>query len=372
MANRIFDLPQTRGTFEMAGKVTGTQRNNFFSDKKTNSGKERHALNFGVQTKKDGSPFYIDLSGMPRDKVYFFRREDKEKGITADKIEVPWKDRLTFAVPEGYNMIGVRVGVVKKSNDAGAMVNGSHILTDFDAAKEIADNLHDGDSVYVRGSIEYSTYKGKHQVRFVPNQVSLSSKEIDFDAENFEEKAYFNQTIVYTGAHKADDSDEMVIDAKIVNYSTIEDAEFFVDPNVDKDHAQLVKSIRKFIKPYTAFKCFGPIVNQEKVDEVEEDNIWGGKNKMERQSSPVTRKLYLDGIDSDSFDPNLKDRDATPTYTEDNIAAAVVKIAANEQAKKDFDGKASDGEKEAAAWWGDANGASKIASDDEVDSPWDD
>ena len=28
MADRIFNLPQTRGSFEMAGKVTGTQRSN--------------------------------------------------------------------------------------------------------------------------------------------------------------------------------------------------------------------------------------------------------------------------------------------------------------------------------------------------------
>ena len=368
MANRIFDLPQTRGTFEMAGKVTGTKRNGFYSDKDTKSGKERHALSFGIQTNKNGAPFYVELSGMPRDKVYFFRREDKEKGVTADKIEVPWKDRLSFVVPEGYNMIGVRVGVVKKPNDAGVMVNDNHMMTDFDAAKEIADNLNDGDSVYVRGNIEYSTYKGKHQVRFVPNQVSLSSKEIDFDAENFKEVANFTQTIVYTGSQKADDSDEMVISAKIVNYNTIEDAEFFVDPNVDKEHAQLVKSIRKFIKPYTAFECFGPIVNQEKVDEVQEENIWGGTNDMKRQASPVTRKLYLKGINADSFDPSLTDRDATPTYTEELIAAAKAKIAANEQAQKDFDGKA--GEKEAAAWWGGANEGAK-PTDEEVDSPWD-
>ena len=181
MADRIFNLPQTRGSFEMAGKVTGTQRSNFYNEKETKSGAMRRVLSFGVQTSNENT-FYIDLAGMPRDKVYFFRRADKDKGIEKDKKEVAWKDRLTYVAPEGYDMIGVKVGVTKKTNESGKVINDNKTLTDFDAAKEISENLHDGDNVYVRGNIEYSTYNGKHQIRFVPTQVSLSSKEIDFDA----------------------------------------------------------------------------------------------------------------------------------------------------------------------------------------------
>ena len=228
MADRIFNLPQTRGSFEMAGKVTGTQRSNFYNEKETKSGVMRRVLSFGVQTSNENT-FYIDLAGMPRDKVYFFRRADKDKGIEKDKKEVAWKDRLTYVAPEGYDMIGVKVGVTKKTNESGKVINDNKTLTDFDAAKEISENLHDGDNVYVRGNIEYSTYNGKHQIRFVPTQVSLSSKEIDFDAEGFEELALFTQTIVYTGCRKSDEGDEVIVDAKIVNYNTIEDAEFFID-----------------------------------------------------------------------------------------------------------------------------------------------
>ena len=50
MADRIFNLPQTRGSFEMAGKVTGTQRSNFYNEKETKSGAMRRVLSFGVQT----------------------------------------------------------------------------------------------------------------------------------------------------------------------------------------------------------------------------------------------------------------------------------------------------------------------------------
>lgn len=373
MADRIFNLPQTRGSFEMAGKVTGTQRSNFYNEKETKSGAMRRVLSFGVQTSNENT-FYIDLAGMPRDKVYFFRRADKDKGIEKDKKEVAWKDRLTYVAPEGYDMIGVKVGVTKKTNESGKVVNDNKTLTDFDAAKEISENLHDGDNVYVRGNIEYSTYNGKHQIRFVPTQVSLSSKEIDFDAEGFEECAQFVQTLVYTGCRKSED-DEVIIDAKIVNYSSIEDAEFFIDYKKDAMNKAMADSIRKRLKPYTSFECHGNIVSQQVVEDVNdaEDDLWGGnwnaKNKMKRQSTPVVRKLYIDVINRESFDPNPKDKDAEPTYTEDNISEARAKIAANAQAKKDFDGKAAGNDN--TDWWGDTKKMNTdIASANEEEVDW--
>ena len=374
MADRIFNLPQTRGSFEMAGKVTGTQRSNFYNEKETKSGAMRRVLSFGVQTSNENT-FYIDLAGMPRDKVYFFRRADKDKGIEKDKKEVAWKDRLTYVAPEGYDMIGVKVGVTKKTNESGKLVNDNKTLTDFDAAKEISENLHDGDNVYVRGNIEYSTDNGKHQIRFVPTQVSLSSKDIDFDAEGFEECAQFVQTLVYTGCRKSED-DEVIIDAKIVNYSSIEDAEFFIDYKKDAMNKAMADSIRKRLKPYTSFECHGNIVSQQVVEDVNdaEDDLWGGnwnaKNKMKRQSTPVVRKLYIDVINRESFDPNPKDKDAEPTYTEDNISEARAKIAANTQAKKDFDGKAAGNDN--TDWWGDTKKMNTdIAPANEEEDDWD-
>lgn len=373
MADRIFNLPQTRGSFEMAGKVTGTQRSNFYNEKETKSGVMRRVLSFGIQTSNENT-FYVDLAGMPRDKVYFFRRADKDKGIEKDKKEVAWKDRLTYVAPEGYDMIGVKVGVTKKTNESGKVVNDNKTLTDFDAAKEISENLHDGDNVYVRGNIEYSTYNGKHQIRFVPTQVSLSSKEINFDAEGFEECAQFVQTLVYTGCRKSED-DEVIIDAKIVNYSSIEDAEFFIDYKKDAMNKAMADSIRKRLKPYTSFECHGNIVSQQVVEDVNdaEDDLWGGnwnaKNKMKRQSTPVVRKLYIDVINRESFDPNPKDKDAEPTYTEDNISEARAKIAANAQAKKDFDGKAAGNDN--TDWWGDTKKMNTdIASANEEEVDW--
>lgn len=367
MANRIIDLPQTKGSFEFAGKVTGTQRSGYYNESTTKNGSTRRVLSFGIQTNKDDT-FYVELAGMPRDNVSFFRRADKDKGIEKDTKKIPWKDRFNYVAPEGYEQIGVRVGVTKVQNEKGKMVNDNKVMTEYDATEFISQNLHDGDDVYVRGNIEYSTYNGKHLTKFVPTQVSLSSKEIDFAAEDFEEKAYFTQTIVYTGGHKDTESDDIILDAKIVGYSSVEDAEFYINPKMNEQVAVMAKSLKKYVKPYTSFECHGPIIAQKKVEEVEEEDIWGCANKMKKQSSPVVRKLYLDGIEAATFDPDPKNRDAEPTYTEDNISEAIAKIRNAAQAKKDFDGKAA--EEDAASWWGGQNKSTATPSANEEEEDW--
>ena len=50
-------------------------------------------------------------------------------------------------------------------------------MTDFDACKEVNDNLKDGVSVFVRGSLDYSSFldnNGNKQTstKLVPNQIS--------------------------------------------------------------------------------------------------------------------------------------------------------------------------------------------------------
>ena len=85
---------------------------------------------------------------------------------------------------------------------------------------------------------------------------------------------------------------------------------------------------------------------------------------MKRQSTPAVRKLYIEGVNPDSFDPNPGEKDAEPTYTEDNISEARAKIAANAQAKKDFDGKAAEND---TSWWGDSNKSTATPVNEEED-----
>lgn len=134
---RIFDLPVTKGSFQVAGIVSGTQKDNFFTEKKAKNGKDFRAVTFGVEV-NEGSSVYLSLNGMEQDNVFYSKRGDKEKGIKPETESVPWRDRYNFS-KEGFTLIGVRTGVKKVVNSKGEEVNDKKILAPFDATKEIAD-----------------------------------------------------------------------------------------------------------------------------------------------------------------------------------------------------------------------------------------
>ena len=92
MANRLFDLNETKGTFRIRGIVTGMERDGSYSDKKTKTGKSRWQLTFWLQDDK-GEILYVNCEGMERDIVYFSKRNDD--GTTETK-QVKWADRHSF------------------------------------------------------------------------------------------------------------------------------------------------------------------------------------------------------------------------------------------------------------------------------------
>ena len=228
---RIFELPQTKGTFQMMGAVSGTQSKNFYKEIKTSKGNDFRSVFFSVKTREDSAPNNVSLTGMPREFVYFSRREDKAKGIERDTKKIPFADRYANILPEEYRMIGINIGLERKETEGGKSENVKKTLADFDACKEIAEKLQDDSTVFVRGNVDFSTYEGKHRVQFTPGQVSLCSKPVDFTAENVSENALFTQHMVFVGISMDKEKNEAVVSAKIVAYNTIEDAVFYIDSN---------------------------------------------------------------------------------------------------------------------------------------------
>lgn len=344
---RLIDLVQTRGSFSVSGLVTGTDKDSFYEDKLTQSTKKPfRSVNFGVKIDKDGSSVYTYLNGMERKSVYYSRREDKAKGITKDTQEVAWKDRYTFD-KEGYRMIGVNVGVKKIVDKKGNEVNDKKVLTEFDACEEIGTNLKDDASVFVKGNLEFSTYNDKHNVRLVPTQVSLC-RPIDMEAEDYTPNAQFTQVIVFTGIEPNEDKTKFTVSAKIVNYESIEDAEFVIHDS------KLATAFRKNIKPYSSIKVWGDIIVERDIEEVEEASVWGTANKMERVNSPTQRLFVITGADPQTID--------TEEYSEDKIDKAIAKIAASKKAEDDYGNSNSN----------DGNWGKSLESNDELDDdePW--
>ena len=347
---RLFDLPETKGAFQLKGIVTGTNKDKFYKEIKTKSNKDMRMINFGV-TYNDNSTLFINLQGMEQDNVYFSKKAEKagEKGET---VKVPWADRFSFN-REGFRLIGKNIGVRKKIDSTGKTVNDKKILTDFDACKEINEHLEDGASVFIRGNLDYSSFfddKGnkKTSTKLVPSQISLCS-DVDFDDEKYIQQNDFNQVIIFMGIDQEKENDKptgrFVVLAKIVTYSNIEDVEFIIE----KDKKELANKFRKSLKPYNSIKVSGHVVSYVQTETVVDDDEWGEEDAMEKVAAPVKREFIITGAKGSSVDKD--------TYTEENVNAAIAKINKANKAESDF-GDDSDDE------WGD------LAGMDDEDSAW--
>lgn len=311
---RLIKLPQTKGEFKISGLATGTKKGDkFFNNKKTKKGVDMNLLSFGVETNKD-STVYVSLNGMVRDEVFFYKRPE-EKGKKGTTKKIAWVDRYKFN-EEGYKLIGLNIGVTKKLNDKGQEVNDNKMLTEFDACKHIGENLQDGQPIFTRGNIEYSSYKNdkgevKRSTKFVPNQVSLCG-DIDFDKEGFEENNTFKQVIIFESIEmdttdKEDPKARLI--AKIVTYSTIETAEFIIR------NKNLYNTFKKKLKPYSSITVWGTIANKVIKEEASEEDVWGEENKFDKVGGSSIRELVITGAD-----PNSVDED---TYSEAELEKAI-------------------------------------------------
>lgn len=351
---RPFDLPETKGTYQLKGIVSGVEKEGFYKETKTKTGRDFRMVKFGLTYNKEDNPFNTFINGIQQDNVYFSKRNDDGKTVTE---KVPWSDRFTFK-REGFRLIGKNVGVTKVANEDGKLVNNKKSLTDFDCCKELGQNLKDGMSLFTRGTIEFSSFvddKGnkRSSVKLVPNQLSLCS-EIDFNSEDYKQQNDFNQTIIYMGIDQEKDNNEkptgrFVVLAKIVTYKTIEDAQFFIE---NKDLANI---FRKKLKPYYAIKVNGHMVTRIETEAVtdDEDN-WGEEDAMEKANSPVRYEFIITGAKPSTIEKEL--------YSEEKIAEAIAAINRANKAEADFGNTSSDSDD-----WG--SGTDLDVDDD--DDAWD-
>lgn len=347
---RLFDLPETKGSFQLKGIVSGTEKDGFYKEIKTKSNKDMRMVNFGVEY-AEGSTLYVNLQGMEQENVYFSKKAEN-KGDKPEIAKVPWSDRFSYN-REGFRLIGKNIGVKKKVDETGKTVNDKKVMTDFDACKEVNENLKDGVSVFIRGGLDYSSFfdnngNKKSSTKLIPNQISLCA-DVDFADENFTQQNDFNQVIIFMGIEqeKVDDkpTGRFIVAAKIVTYNNIEDVEFIVE------NKELASKFKKALKPYNAIKVSGHMVSSAQTETVvDDDDDWGEADAMEKVSAPVKREFIITGAKGSTIDKEL--------YTEANVAEATAKIAQANKAENDFGGDDKDD-------WGESN-----LDDSDEDEAW--
>ena len=355
MANRIFELPETKGQFQCKGIVKGVASNRFYTSKKTKTGKDFRAVNFGVEYDNQRT-VYMSLNGMPQQNVYFTKRNGAT-GKTETKT-VAWANRNKFN-EDGFRMIGVNLGLEKTTGADGKTVNEKKTMTPFDACGYINEHAQDGTSVFVRGNVEFSSYQDndgniRRSTKYIPGQISLC-KDVDFDEYDEENKPVhnFTQTIVFTSIEKEKENDRetgrFVVSAKIVTWADIISTEFIITDS------KLAGLFKKNLKPYNAISVHGNIEVTHGVQEQSEDDGWGEANTMKAVSVPTKTEMIITGADPHSIDRE--------TYSEKSVSDAVNKIRNAKTAEQNFSGKAS-ASTSSDDDWGDSNDM------EDDDTPW--
>lgn len=291
-------LQQTKGYFELSGIVSGVKRNDYYSEKMTNTAnsKLRKSVKFAIQTGPNNKVF-VTLSGMPMDKVYFSKKAEVkgEKSVTKP---VDWDKRKSFN-EDGYKLIGVNVGLVKKLDKEGKEINDNQRLVAYDAVDYVKEHLRDDMSVFVRGHMEYSRFEDKNIKQFVIDQISLCHA-IDFSKEDFKELSAWEQSIAFRAIEKDEsEPDKNIVTGSIITYNNIVDTDFVLR------NSKLAQTFKKNLRPFNRVKIFGDLIgNVKEIVAEEEDDGWGEPNKLD-STGGYYKEMLIVGADKSSVDTEL-------------------------------------------------------------------
>lgn len=330
---RIFNLPETKGTFQIKGIVSGTKKDSFYSEKKTKNNKNMRFVNFGLEY-EEGHMLYINLQGMEQDFVFFGKKEKGENGAPDKQLteKVNWADRHSFN-KEGFRLMGVGLGLTKTTDQTGKLVNDTKVFTEFDACEYIAKNLNDGDYVFIRGILDFSSYTDDNGNKI--NKLKLKPTQMYLSSEDSKPQNLFNIPIVVTSLDKEIDDDgnktgRFTCGSKIINYSSIEDYQFIIE----EQDSFLYDTMRKNIKPYNAIEVNGKLSGSASESEVQEKNPWGTKNPLKRQEGRFKMELIVTGAEPETLDTEL--------YSEKSIREAIEAINKDKKAQTNYGSGASD------------------------------
>ena len=348
---KLHDMKQTSSSFQVRGIVTGTKSQRFYKEGTSDSGKW-NALEFGLKI-AENKTVYLSLRGFPRAEVYYYKKgENGAKGTTkavkwADRHKTPGKD---------YKLIGINISTGK--DEDGKNIN--ETFTEYDAIEWLKKNFKDGESVFVKGNLQFSSYTDKNgqtrrKVELVPNQISYTKDPVDFDAEDYKEMCEFENTLVFSSIdQELDENDKatgrFILSGHSIGYNTVENVSFILN----EDCKKLATNIKKAMKPGYAIKTFGRVEVINNISIVEEDDSgWGETSPMERVNAPTIREYIVYRADPNSIEKE--------EYSEDAIEEAIRKIKAAKAAKENF-GESASVNNDSDDWGSD---------DDSDDSPWD-
>lgn len=338
MAEKVeHTLAQTKGTFDLVGRVVNIDRENAYQektmDKGKNKGKSYRTLRFGIKT-SESNIIQVSMFSFLPDEVYLWDSVNKKGGKVPYET---WKKNRKGYEKQKKVPLQTRVGLEKGEDGKNITMH----LPSFDVMEYIYDNLNNEDSVMAKGSISRNTYESRSgdvqtSVNYNLESLFKLKNEVDFSDEKFEEKSVFTEQFIFESADLDPRTKTTDVYGKVVNYhGKTNDVIYKINFANEEDSGleQMAKIFAKKIDYGSLLEVHGNIVNRavtEEVDEEPEDEMLalmaGERNRM---NTTVTYVNYLEIRGTDALE--------RAKYTEEDVATGEDDFVVKEESVKEED-----------------------------------
>lgn len=271
MSENVIKRDNWIANFNLIGEAKINDYTFKIDERSEKSGWIYNSLNLGVDCGEKHGVVYCEMMGGFSDSgnnvIYAHGKDDNGKDDFNEKLQIDWEDRMNDDILESVGDLSfITVGLER--TDKGKMFR-KKFLSPYDAIAYIQEYLKDGMKVNVRGTLKYSTYNDKTQVRKNITSIFLSNAD---SPDKY--VARFNQSILLdsdSASLKPENIDKdksiMYIDARVLDYvkeingheikgqypfrKQFEYQMDFTKPDVCKKVMDKVFKVRKGITQYT-------------------------------------------------------------------------------------------------------------------------
>lgn len=290
------DFQPTYGNFEVKGIVTGLSGGKTKEGNK--NGYEWKRLELGI--KVDHNAFvYTELFGTKDSKVKMVFIDPATKRYDRSIYRLVDSEDVNDTSHRGYKAwYPVQLNLDESGSDVG--------MTNYKAIEHLLENLNDGDSVLVKGSIHISKYEDRIQERYSIRNV-YKIEDVDFDEFGYEPEAYFVHDVVYVDLIKLD-KNKYSLSTKII-YKDSDSVEivpydFVINDTGSSSTSETVQYLRNNIEFGTTLKVHGNIKCYVPIDCDEQGNkfITGSAIKELEVTGGNISSIVVDRYSKEDFE----------------------------------------------------------------------
>ncbi|MWV44894.1 hypothetical protein GRF59_14830 [Paenibacillus sp. HJL G12] len=292
------NLQPTYGYFELIGKVTGLTNSKAFDEGNKNDF-EWNRMQFGVKT-SENSFVYVELMGNKAGTIKMYKNNSFDGLEDIDRYElVKWDDiyKQKYSSLRLPNCVKTNV----KKDDGEEDVR----LTSYDAIYNFKEHLTDGETVLIKGLLQFNYYNQVVQERFIIKEIySVADKLFEIN----DPQAFFNQEVVFIGV------EDSIINTKIIVGSN--NGPEIIDYSFRTNNIDVISNLRKLkkgstIRLYGNIRNYVPItiVNGLKVvtsSAIKELEVTGGINKTIKNGRYKPEDLVSQIVNGSPFEDDVQ------------------------------------------------------------------